>query len=570
MSRKLKDIPKPLLKRFRKRLYTTEHETGEHNVQLFGMDIHNPVFVMAAMLVVFFVAFALVMPELSNTWLNGAKSWSVNNFDWLFMLTSNLILLFCIGLVFSPYGKIRIGGINAKPEFSKLSWFAMLFAAGMGIGLMFWSTAEPLAYASGWYGTPLNVEAGSAEAYHAAMGATMYHWGLHAWAIYAIVGLALAVFAFNFKFPLSLRSIFYPLLGERVWGVTGHIIDTLAVVATIFGLSTSLGLGAQQVASGLHFLYGEESAEGVKSLFGIEFGLNVLEIGVIAFVTMLAVISVTRGLEGGVKVLSNLNMLIALVFFLFVFMVSNPLQSMANLASTTVDYAKYILPLSNPVGRTDNDFYHGWSVFYWAWWVSWSPFVGMFIARISKGRTVREFVSSVVIIPTIVTMIWMSVFGQVALDQYANQVGELANGVTDASLTLFQMLEQMPLSTVTSIISIILVMVFFVTSSDSGSLVVDTITAGGKLEAPVPQRVFWAVAEGCTAAALLYGGGKEALKALQAGTVSTGLPFSIVLVVMCVSLLMGLKRIHRANEQLFEEFAEHKQQLKENTDDTVK
>ncbi|WP_434353660.1 BCCT family transporter [Psychrobacter sp. HD31] len=545
MQNKFNKIPKPLIERYRKRLYKTKHEVGEHNVEVMGMDIHNPVFIMAAMLVIGFVTFALAQPELSNSWLNGAKGWSVNNFDWLFMLTSNIILIFCIGLVFSPFGNIRIGGLNAKPEFTRMSWFAMLFAAGMGIGLMFWSTAEPLAYASGWYGTPLNVEAGSPEAFHAAMGATIYHWGLHAWAIYAIVGLALAVFAFNFRFPLSLRSIFYPLLGERVWGWTGHLIDTLAVLATIFGLSTSLGLGAQQVSSGLKFL------------FGIDLGLNVLEIGVIAFVTMIAVISVTRGLDGGVKVLSNLNMLVALIFFLFVFMVGNPLQSIAKIGTTTMDYASYFLPLSNPVGREDSDFYHGWSVFYWAWWVSWSPFVGMFIARISKGRTVREFLTSVVIIPTVVTIIWMSVFGQIALEQYANQVGELANGVTDASLTLFQMLEHLPLSTVTSIISIILVMVFFVTSSDSGSLVVDTITSGGKLEAPVPQRIFWAVAEGCTAAALLYGGGKEALKALQAGTVSTGLPFSFVLIIMCFSLWLGLRKIYKAREQLIDELEQH-------------
>lgn len=545
MQNRFKDIPKHLLQRYRKKLYTTEHEIGEHNVEVMGMDVHNPVFGTAAFLVVAFVIFALVNPELSNTWLNGAKDWSVANFDWLFMGTSNIVLLFCLGLALSPLGKIRIGGLTAKTEFSRTSWFAMLFAAGMGIGLMFWSTAEPLAYASGWYGTPLNIEAGSPEAYHAAMGATIYHWGLHAWAIYAVVGLALAVFAFNFKFPLSLRSVFYPLFGERVWGLTGHIIDTVAVLATIFGLSTSLGLGAQQVTSGLKFL------------FGIEMGVNQMEIMVIAFVTAIAVISVTRGLEGGVKVLSNLNMIVALLFFLFVFFVANPMDSIVKLGTSTLDYAKYILPLSNPVGRADDDFYHGWSVFYWAWWVSWSPFVGMFIARISKGRTVREFLLSVVIIPTLVTIIWMSVFGQIAMEQYANGVGELANGVTDASLTLFQMLEQLPLATIASAISIVLVMVFFVTSSDSGSLVVDTITSGGKLEAPVPQRIFWAVAEGCTAAALLYGGGKEALKALQAGTVSTGLPFSFVLLVMCVSLLLGLRRIYAAREQLIEDLEDH-------------
>ncbi len=548
---KLKNIPKPLLKRFRKRLYHTKHKIGEHNVKMLGMSVHSPVFLTTAILVIAFVMVALLMPELSNRWLSGMETWALNHFDWLFTTTSNLILLFCIALIISPFGNIRIGGLNAKPDFSIMSWFAMLFAAGMGIGLVFWSTAEPLAYVSGWKGTPLNIEAGSAEVYHVAMGATMYHWGLHAWAIYAIVGLSLAIFAFNFKFPLSLRSIFYPILGERVWGLMGHIIDTLAVLATLFGLSTSLGLGAQQVASGLKLLF-------VNLGLNVQFGVNVLEVAVIIFVTAITLVSVIRGLDGGVKILSNLNMLIALLFLVFVLMVSDTMQSLMKLATTTMDYINYIVPLSNPVGRTDNQFYHGWSVFYWAWWISWSPFVGMFIARISKGRTVREFLISVIIVPTIVTIIWMSVFGQLAIAQYANQVGTLANGVSDVSLTLFQMLEQLPMSHFTSMIAVMLVITFFITSSDSGSLVMATITSGGKLESPVLQRIFWAMAGGCIATVLLYGGGKEALKALQAGTVSSGLPFAIVLLVMCVSLFLGLKRIYRAREQLFEELEERK------------
>lgn len=535
------EIPKPLIERFRKRLYKTDHEIGENNIEKFGLDIHNPVFFITALLIIGFVLFTLVMPEQANTWLNGAKGWAVNTFDWFFIGAGNIFVLFCLLLVISPYGTIRIGGIGAKPEFSRPSWFAMLFAAGMGIGLMFWSVAEPLGYASGWSGTPLNVEANSPEAFKAAMGATMYHWGLHPWAIYAVVGLSLALFAYNFHFPLTIRSVFYPIFKEQTWGLPGHIIDILAVLATIFGLATSLGLGAQQAAGGLKFL------------FGIDLGINVLEMIIIAFVTALATLSVVRGLDGGVKILSNLNMIIALVLLVFVFFVSNPLELFGDLLKTGRDYATYILPLSNPVGRTDETFYHGWTVFYWAWWISWSPFVGMFIARISKGRTVREFVTSVMIIPTLVTMIWMTVFGQTGLKQYADKTGELANGVTDASLTLFQMLEQLPFSMITSLIAIVLVLVFFVTSSDSGSLVIDTITAGGKLDVPVTQRIFWAVAEGFIALALLYGGGKEALKSLQAGAVSTGLPFTFVLIIMCVSLFLGLRRIYKAREQLFDE-----------------
>ena len=538
-------IPKSLVERFRKRLYTTEHEVGENNVEFLGMDIHNPVFVISAVLVLGFIAFTLAMPDLANSLLNGAKTWVVNTFDWLLVVASNVFVLFCIALILSPYGSIRIGGIKATPEFGRLSWLAMLFAAGMGIGLLFWSVSEPLAYASGWAGTPLGVAADSPEAYRAAMGATMYHWGLHPWAIYATVGLSLALFTFNFKFPLTLRSVFYPIFKEKTWGVPGHIIDILAVLATIFGLATSLGLGAQQAAA------------GVQYLFGVDLGGNTLEMIVIAVVTMLATISVVRGLDGGVKVLSNFNMLVALLLLLFVFIVANPIQLIGKVFATGASYASYILPLSNPIGRTDTDFYHGWTIFYWAWWISWSPFVGMFIARISKGRTVREFLTAVMVVPTLVTMIWMTVFGETGLSQYKNQIGELSGGVTDASLSLFQMLNNLPFATITSLIAIVLVLVFFITSSDSGSLVIDTMTAGGKLDVPVGQRIFWAVTEGLIAIALLYGGGEAALTSLQSGAVSTGLPFTFVLLVMCFSLFLGLRRIYKAREWLLDELEKY-------------
>ncbi len=545
MQKQYDNIPKPLIEKFRRQLYKTQHRVGEHNIEKFGLDIHNPVFFITALLILSFVVLTLIFPETANTWLTGARGWVVNTFDWVFIGSGNLFVIFCLLLVISPYGSIRIGGMNAQPEFSRPSWFAMLFAAGMGIGLMFWSVAEPLGYASGWYGTPLNIEAGTPEAFKAAMGATMYHWGLHPWAIYAIVGLSLALFTFNFRFPLTMRSVFYPIFKEKTWGLPGHIVDILAVLATIFGLATSLGLGAQQAAGGLKFL------------FGIDWGVNTLEMVIIAVVTMLATVSVIRGLDGGVKILSNINMAIALILLLFIFFVSDSWALLADLLQTGSDYARYILPLSNPVGRADDTFYHGWTVFYWAWWISWSPFVGMFIARISKGRSVREFVISVMIIPTLVTLVWMTVFGQTGLQQYAAKTGELAKGVTDASLTLFQMLEQLPLSTITSLIAIVLVLVFFVTSSDSGSLVIDTITAGGKLEAPVAQRIFWAVAEGFIALALLYGGGSAALKSLQAGAVSTGLPFIFVLLIMCISLLLGLRRIYKAREQLLDDLEKY-------------
>lgn len=543
--REHKKIPQVLLDKFQRKLYTTKHKVGENNVNILGLELHNPVFFVTAFAVIAFVLFTLLLPDISKLWLNGTKNWVVDSFDWLFISAANIMVVFCLLLIVSPYGNIRIGGINAKPDYKRISWLAMLFAAGMGIGLMFWSVAEPLAYASGWAGTPLGVEADSPEAFRAAMGATMYHWGLHPWAIYAVVGLSLAIFAYNFRFPLTMRSAFYPLLKEKTWGWPGHIIDVLAVLATIFGLATSLGLGAQQAASGLNYL------------FGWDFAGNTLEIIIIVLVTGLATISVARGIDGGVKLLSNINMLVAALLLLFVFVVGDTLGLIGKIAETTINYVTYIIPLSNPVGRTDSNFFHTWTIFYWAWWISWSPFVGMFIARISKGRTVREFLISVMLAPTLVTIVWMTVFGQTGLSQYTNQVGELSGGISDASLTLFQMLDNLPLATFTSLIAIILVMVFFVTSSDSGSLVIDTITAGGKLESPMSQRVFWAIAEGCIAVALLYGGGTEALTTIQAGSVSTGLPFTFLLIIMCVSLWLGLRRIYKAREQMLSDLEKY-------------
>lgn len=508
-------------------IYETDYEVGQDNIQAFGFDLHNPVFFISSLLILAFVIATLIFPADAQVALEGVRSWTINNFDWFFMFGGNLFVVFCLILIFLPVGRIRLGGVDAKPEFSTLSWFAMLFAAGMGIGLMFWSVAEPIAYFSGWFGTPLGAEPYSAEASRLAMGATLYHWGLHPWAIYAVVALALAFFCYNKDMPLTLRSAFYPLLGERVWGWPGHLIDLIAVLATIFGLATSLGLGAQQAASGLHFL------------FDVSAGLNT-QIAIITGVTFCAIISVVRGLDGGVKVLSNINMSLAALLLLFVILAGPTLGILTGLFSNLGAYVSNVIPLSNPIGREDETFLHGWTVFYWAWWISWSPFVGMFIARVSRGRTVREFLIAVLVIPTMVTLLWMSAFGGSALAQAEAGIGELAGGISDVSLAMFQMLSHLPMTAITSGLAIILVLVFFVTSSDSGSLVIDSITSGGKLDAPKPQRIFWATIEGVIAGTLLFGGGAQALSALQAGAISTGLPFTLVLILMCLSLLRGL------------------------------
>lgn len=506
---------------------STDYTVGQDNIQRYGFDIHNPVFAISVSLIVLFLLATLLSDAATaKASLDGIKWKIIANFDILFIWAGNLFVVFCLALIVSPYGKIRLGGQDAVPEHSLISWLAMLFAAGMGIGLMFWSVAEPVAYFTGWYETPLNVEANSPEAARLALGATMYHWGLHPWSIYGVVALSLAFFCYNKGLPLSIRSIFYPILGDRTWGWAGHLIDILAVLATLFGLATSLGLGAKQAASGINHIFG----------FSGDIGLQLVVIG---GVTALAVISVIRGIEGGVKVLSNINMCIALALLLFVGLAGFSAVGSA-LITTIGSYAASIIPLSNPHGRADEAWFQGWTVFYWAWWISWSPFVGMFIARVSKGRTVRQFLMAVLIVPTAVTIVWMSVFGGVAINQIINVTGELGTkGLTEIPLAMFQMFDALPMSMLLSIIAIILVLVFFITSSDSGSLVIDSITAGGKLDAPVPQRSFWAIIEGAIAAALLWIGGTEAIEALQAGCITTALPFTFVLLLMCISLMMG-------------------------------
>jgi BCCT family betaine/carnitine transporter len=509
-------------------VYETDYEIGQDNVRPAGLDLHNPVFFWSASLILLFVLISLLVPARAKEALEGARDWVINSFDWLLLSSGSVFVLFCVALILLPLGRIRIGGADARPDYSRMSWFAMLFAAGMGIGLMFWSVAEPVGYFTEWFGSPLNIAGGTEESKTAALGATMYHWGMHPWAIYSVVALSLAFFTYNKGLPLTIRSTFYPLLGDRVWGPIGHVIDTLAVFATIFGLATSLGFGAQQASGGLDFL------------FGIPATL-LTQVIIIAVVTAIAVGSVVRGIDGGVKVLSNINIGFAAALLAFVVVAGGLVAFLSNAGTTIAGYAQYILPLSNPVGREDSTFYHSWTIFFWAWWISWSPFVGMFIARVSRGRTVREFLTAVLIVPTVVTTIWMTAFGGNGIDQVADGVGELAGGIGDSSLALFQMLQSLPAAGITSVLAIILVLVFFITSSDSGSLVIDSITSGGKTDSPRAQRIFWAVLEGVIAAVLLLVGGADALSALQAGSVTVGLPFTFVLLLMCVALARGLR-----------------------------
>ena len=483
--------------------YDIDHEVGENNVQMLGMDVHNPVFFSSAILITLFVVGTLLAPIGAGGVLEAGRGWTLEHADWLFSSAITIIFAACILFALAPFGRIRIGGPTATPEFGTLSWLAMLFSAGVGIGLLFWGAAEPLAYFTGWSGTPLNVEARTEDARQLALSATIFHWGLHPWAVYALMGLALAFFTYNKGLPLTIRSCFYPLLGERIWGWTGHVIDTLAVIATLFGLATSLGFGAMQAATGLNLL------------FGIDSGVTT-QIGIIVGITSFATMSVVRGVDRGIKVLSNINIVLAIILLLFVLIAGPTVAILIGLPVNTLHYLADLVPLTNWFDRADNDWYKTWTIFYWAWWISWSPFVGMFIARVSKGRTIRQFLAAVLVMPVGVSVLWFTVFGTTAITQAQAGLGNIGGEMTDASLVLFHMHENLPMTELVSGFAIILLMIFFVTSSDSGSLVVDTITAGGKLHAPVGQRVFWATMEGLVAAILLFGGGGQVLGALQA------------------------------------------------------
>ena len=521
----------------------TDFEVGQDNIDgtlgPLGFDIHNPVFMVSGLTAVAFVLLTMLFPDQAGVVFLAVRDFATTKLDWLFMIIVNIFVIFCIVLIFLPISKVRLGGKEAVPEYSYLAWFAMLFAAGMGIGLLFFGVLEPVYHmnVSGPLGVPLpiaedgsiipeNVEAARAMG----LAATFYHWGLHGWAVYAIMALALALFTYNKGLPFSIRSCFYPLLGDRVWGWPGHIIDILAVFATLFGLATSLGLGAQQANAGFNFA------------FGLEISTNV-QVVIILLVTAVALVSVWRGLDGGVKILSEVNMIVAVLFFLFVLFVGPTLVGLDGFWTGLVAYTQEIIPLSNPFGRDDDAYREGWTAFYWAWWVSWAPFVGMFIARVSRGRTVREFTVCVLLIPSLIIFIWMGVFVGIAIDQILTspETSLVKANVIDSyspELSLFGMLNELPFTKVASTIAILLALVFFVTSSDSGSLVVDTITAGGKIDAPVPQRIFWCIVEGLIAIVLLIGGG---LSALQAGVTATGVPFAILMLVMCYTVYKGLR-----------------------------
>ena len=501
--------------------------TFDMNVKIWGLEVHRIVCPAALMMMVVLLSYAVSDPATAGFFLNKAQSWTINNFDWFYIISGNAFVLFCFLLVLTPAGNVRIGRGETKPEYGTISYFSMLFAAGMGVGLLFWGVAEPLAYYSGWNHTPLNVPKETPEAVHAAMGATMFHWGLHPWAVYCIVALIIGYFAYNKGLQNSLRSGLQPLIGAAYKGWIGHTVDIFTILLTTFGLATSLGLGAMQAAAGMHYVFGTPNSFAMQA-------------GFIVFVSALSAIAVGMGMHAGIKFLSNLNMALALGLLIFVILGAGVVSFIAGLGSTTADYATYFIPLANWVNRNDPEWFRGWTVFYWAWWASWAPFVGMFIASISKGRTVRQIVTSVMIAPTLVALIWMTAFGTTAIHQAESGVGQLAGGIKDVTLTLFWFLEALPMVQLTALLAVLLLAIFMVTSVNSGILVVDTLASGGNENTSGFQKVVWAGVVGVVTLVLFIVGGDDALKAVQAGAIALGLPFMVLMFILMLGLFKAL------------------------------
>ncbi|WEK03446.1 MAG: BCCT family transporter [Candidatus Devosia phytovorans] len=486
--------------------------------------INRPVFFGSLGIIAVFLAIGIAFPAQAEEIFGSLQSGILTNFGWLYLLAVGIVLVAMLLICMSRFGNLKLGPDDSTPDFSFVSWIAMLFAAGMGIGLMFYGVGEPMTH----YMQPPTAEPRSAAAVREAMSVTFLHWGIHAWAIYAVVGLSLAYFGYRYNLPLTIRSGLYPLLKERINGPIGHVVDIFAIVGTIFGLATSMGVGVNQINSGLNFLFGVPVSPVVQLL-------------IIAGVTCLATISVVSGLDKGVRILSEINLLVAICLMLFVLLVGPTAELFRDFVQNLgLYFDSIVLRTFNIYAYNPTPWIDAWTLFYWAWWISWSPFVGMFIARISRGRTVREFITAVLFIPAGFTFIWMTIFGNTAISIDAGLAGgALGTAIAnDLSVGLFEFFTYLPFPAVTSTLAVILVAIFFVTSADSGSLVVDAIAAGGETETTRLQRVFWCAFAGVVAAVLLLAGG---VGALQSVTIASALPFVIVILALLWSLLTGMR-----------------------------
>lgn len=486
-----------------------------------------PVFYTSAIAILALVVSGILAPETMEGIFKAAQEWVLNTFGWYYLLIVGIFLVVCVWLALSRFGSIRLGPDNIRPDYGYITWFSMLFSAGMGIGLMFFGVAEPMMH----YASPPQIEGGTPQAAKEAMTLSIFHWGIQAWAIYAIIALALAYFSFRKGKPLSIRSALYPLFGKKMDGPLGHAVDTFAIISTMFGVATSLGLGAMQVNRGL------------EELFGLSFGISSQSM-IIAFITLCATVSVVLGLDKGIKRLSNFNMILAVVLLGFVIIAGPTLHILEATVQNTGEYLSRLIQLTlntrtYAVDEQARGWLNSWTIFYWAWWIAWAPFVGMFIARISKGRTIKEFMVGVLLVPVGFTVIWFSAFGNTAILFDQTVAGGAISEAVTASIdtALFNFLDYLPLSFAVSIFATILVVTFFVTSSDSGSLVIDILASGGKNNPAVWQRIFWAISEGLVAAVLLLAGG---LAGLQTASIVAALPFSAIMLLMCAGLIKSL------------------------------
>jgi len=482
--------------------------------------IEPAVFWPAAILVFVGVGYAVLAGENADAMFTGLRRTITETTGWLYSIGVGFFLIALLIVAFSDWGRIKLGPDDSEPEYAFAPWFAMLFSAGMGIGLMFFGVAEPLTH----YLAPPEGDPETLEAARQAIVLTFFHWGIHAWGIYVVVGLSLAYFTYRHGLPLTIRSALYPLIGDRIYGPIGHIVDTIAVLGTLFGVATSLGFGVTQINAGLH------------TLFEIPISVNI-QLVLIVVITALATISVVAGLDAGIRRLSEWNLYLAIALIAFVFLAGPTLFLISAFVQNIGDYIDQWATLTfNVDAYGDGAWVSDWTLFYWGWWISWSPFVGMFIARISRGRTVREFIFGVLLGPTLFTFFWMTVYGdsalRLALAGLAEPMVEAVRG-GQSELALFAFLDNLPFSTLTSVLAVILVATFFVTSSDSGSLVKSTLASGGSLNPPVSQRMFWAILEGVVAAVLLLTGG---LGALQSATIAAALPFTLVIMLAFVGL----------------------------------
>ena len=486
-------------------------------------NIKRNVFLSTVLILVLFLALILFDPSGFEALTKHLNQWIIDSFSWFYVLSVALFLILLIFIALSDMGKIKLGPDHSLPEYSSGSWFAMLFTAGMGIGLMFFGVAEPVMH----YVNPPTGEGQTLDAAQQAMRITFFHWGLHAWAIYALVGLSLAYFSFRHNLPLKVRSALYPLVGKKIYGATGDAVDTFATLGTIFGVATTLGFGVTQINSGLNYLFGIQQSIGIQ-------------VGLIIFVTFLASLSVGFGLDKGIKRLSELNLVLAVVLLLFVFFASSSIYILQTSIQNAGQYVSNLFTMTfNLYAYQPNGWIGGWTIMYWAWWISWSPFVGMFIARVSKGRTIREFIVGVLFIPTGFTLIWMGFMGNAALfsiiqDGHTSLISAVQQ---DSSVALFEFLTHLPFSQISSLIATVLVVLFFVTSADSGSLVIDYLTAETE-NSPLWQRLFWTILIALLSIILLMAGG---LSALQSATIMSALPFTLIMLLVCWGLLKALR-----------------------------